>query len=264
MPEPLNAPADGSVIRYEILVTDTDNNTVTSRALRYYPYVYPNISVVQAERADVIGYGYNTEAKQWYLSADVQTEGGDIQTPVEVAFFYGNPDVDDDAIVDSGANLLGTTRIQPGDWVQRTPLTSSESTPTGKDVYEPDPLNTLPIATATLPLTKSFPFAGGQPENADALGLPLGTHDIFVYVDPTFDEADQPGKVLENEEDDNIAYRRISINMGVIGTVSSSQIVSLDRNCVVTAPPGVLQNPAVLTVNSLDEQKFAAVGGEFG
>ena len=122
------------------------------------------------------------------------------------------------------------------------------------------PLNTLPIATATLPLTKSFPFAGGQPENADALGLPLGTHDIFVYVDPTFDEADQPGKVLENEEDDNIAYRRISIDMGVIGTVSSSQIVSLDRNCVVTAPPGVLQNPAVLTVNSLDEQKFAAVG----
>ena len=30
VPEPLNAPADGSVIRYEILVTDTDNNTVTS------------------------------------------------------------------------------------------------------------------------------------------------------------------------------------------------------------------------------------------
>ena len=260
VPEPLNAPADGSVIRYEILVTDTDNNTVTSRALRYYPYVYPNISVVRVERADVIGYGYNTEAKQWYLSTDVQTEGGDIQTPVEVAFFYGNPDVDDDAIVDSDANLLGTARIQPGDWVQRTPLTSSESTPTGKDVYEPDPLNTLPIATATLPLTKSFPFAGGQQENANTLGLPLGTHDIFVYVDPTFDEADQPGKVLENEEDDNIAYRRISIDMGVIGTVSSSQIVSLDRNCVVTAPPGVLQNPTVLTVNSLDEQKFAAVG----
>ena len=101
VPEPLDAPTDGSLIRYEILVTDTDNNAVTSQILRYYPYVYPNLSIVDVDRDDVVGYGYNTETKQWYLSADVQIEGGEIQTPVEVAFFYGNPDIDDDTIVDS-------------------------------------------------------------------------------------------------------------------------------------------------------------------
>ena len=260
VPEPLNAPTDGSVVRYEILVTDTDNNTVTSHILRYYPYVYPNLSVVRVERADVIRYGYNAEMKQWYLSADVQVEGEDVETAVEVAFFYGNPDVDDDTVIDDDVNFLGTARIRLRDWVQRTPLVNSESTPTGKDVYEPDPLNTLPIATATLPLTANFPFLGGQSGKIDTQGLPLGIHDIFVYVDPTFDEADQPGKVLENEEDDNIAHRRISIDMGVIGVAASSQIVSLDRNCVVTAPPGVLQNPVVLRVSSLDEGKFAAIG----
>ena len=273
VPEPLDAPVDGSVIRYDIQVTDADGNTVESQTLRYYPYVHPNLAVVEVARTAVIRYGYNTEAQQWSLSADVQVEGDEIQTPVEVAFFYGNPDVDDDTIIDDSANLLGTARIQPGDWIQRSPLVNSENPRGEKDVYEPDPLNTLPIATATLPLTANFTFAGGQQENVDRRGLPLGTHDIFVYVDPNFGEADQSGKVLENEEDDNIAYRQIFVDMGVIGGASSNQIASLDRNCVVTAPPGVLQNPAVLRVATLlatsadrvaDNNLFTAESGAQG
>ena len=251
VPEPLDAPVDGSVIRYNIQVTDADGNTVESQVLRYYPYVYPNLSVVEVARTAVIRYGYNTETQQWALSADIQVEGDAVQTPVEVAFFYGNPDVDDDTITDDSANLLGTARIQPGDWRQRTPLVNSESPREEKEVYEPDPLNTLPIATATLPLTANFPFATGQQENVDRRGLPFGIHDIFVYVDPNFGEADGAGKVLENEEDDNIAYRQISVDMGVIGGTASNQIASLDRNCVVTVPPGVLQNSTVLQVATL-------------
>ncbi|MYB94565.1 hypothetical protein F4054_13650 [Candidatus Poribacteria bacterium] len=244
-PEPLNAPTDGSVVRYEIKITDSDGNLTTSDRLEYYPYVYPNLSVVQVDREDVVGYGYNSDKKQWYLSADVQVEGPEIENLVEVIFFSGNPDVDEDMLVDSGARSLGTARIRPEDWIQRTPLASLEEASTGKDVYAPDPLNTLPIATATLNLTDQ---------------LPLGTHDIFVYVDAINTEADQPGEVLENEEEDNIAYRRISVNMGVVGT-AARQIVSLDRNCVVTAPPGVLQDAeTVLSIRSLDKQRFAAIG----
>ena len=244
-PEPLNAPTDGSVVRYEIKVTDSDGNLTTSDRLEYYPYVYPNLSVVQVDREDIIGYGYNTGKKQWYLSADVQIEGPEIQTPIEVVFFLGNPDVDEDMLVDSNAKPLGTARIKPEDWIQRTPLANLEEVSTPKDVYEPDPLNTLPIATATLNLTDP---------------LPLGTHDIFAYVDATETEADQPGEVRENEEEDNIAYRRISVNVGVVGT-AAGQIISLDRNCVVTAPPGVLQDTeTVLSIRSLDKQEFAVIG----
>ena len=244
-PELLNAPTDGSVVRYEIKVTDSDGNITVSDRLEYYPYVYPNLSVVQVGREDIIGYGYNSEKKQWYLSADVQVEGPEVQTPIEVVFFSGNPDVDEDMLVDGDAKLIGTARIKPDDWIQRTPLANLEEASTRKDVYEPDPLNTLPIATATLNLTDQ---------------LPLGTHDIFVYVDATTTEADQPGEVLENDEEDNIAYRRISVNMGVIGT-AARQIISLDRNCVVTAPPGVLQDAeTVLSIRSLDKQRFTAIG----
>ncbi len=241
VPEPLNAPTDGSAIRYDLEVTDTDNNTVKSDRLYYYPYVYPNLSIVEVDRDDRIGYGYNSQTKQWYLSADIQVEGESVSTPIEVAFFSGNPDVDDDTLVDDNANHLGTTRIQPNDWVQRTPLTDSGKE---KDVYEPDPLNTLPIATATLNLKDP---------------LPLGTHDIFVYIDATKTEADQPGDILENDEEDNIAYRRLFVDLGVIEATASSQVASLDRNCIITVPPGVLQETAVLAVRSLDERKFAAI-----
>ncbi|CAI8029876.1 Gingipain R2 [Geodia barretti] len=140
--------------------------------------------------------------------------------------------------------------LQPNDWVQRTPLANPGAR---KDVYEPDPLNTLPIATATLNLPSGY--NGGQ--------LPLGTHDIFVYIDVTKTEADQPGNVLENDEEDNIAYQRLFVDMGVAETVSSSQISSLDRNCVITVPPGAFgkqQEATVLTVRALDERMFAAVG----
>ena len=266
-PEPLSAPMDGSVVRYEIKITDSDGNIATSDRLEYYPYLYPNLSVVQVDREDVIGYGYNSDKQQWYLSADVQLEGPEVEKPIAVVFFSGNPDVDEDMLVDGDAKPLGTARIRPEDWIQRTPLgvgaglpSPDEGASTPKDVYEPDPLNTLPIATATLNLTDP---------------LPLGTHDIFVYVDATNTEADQPGEVLENEEEDNIAYRRIFVNMGVVGT-AARQIISLDRNCVVTAPPGVLSAArhhddsdrvtaeqdaeTVLSIRSLDKQRFAAIG----
>ena len=234
-PEPLNAPTDGSAVRYEITITDSDGNITLSDRLEYYPYVYPNLSVVQVDRTDVIGYGYNTETKQWYLSTDVQVEGPEVQTPIEVVFFTGNPDVDKDTLVDDDASPIGTARIKPEDWVQRTPLANSN----GVDVYERDPLNTLPIATATLNLTDP---------------LSPGTHDIFVYVDAG------EGEVLENDEEDNIAYRRIPVQNGVIGT-AAGQIVSLDRNCVVIAPPGALQDTeTVLSIRALDKQSFAAIG----
>ena len=242
VPEPLNAPTDGSAIRYTLQVTDIDNNTVTSDRLQYYPYVYPNLTIVEVDRTNRIGYGYNTKTEQWYLSADVQIEGERIQTPIEVAFFSGNPDVNDDTLVDDDINLLGTTRVQPNDWVQRTPLANPGAK---KDVYEPDPLNTLPIATATLNLKDP---------------LPLGTHDIFVYIDVTNTEADQPGDVLENDEEDNIDYRRLFVDTSAVGTASSSQITSLDRNCIITVPPGGFQETAVLAARALDEREFAAIG----
>lgn len=243
MPEPLTAPTDGSVVRYDIQVTDTDENTVTSEMFRYYPYTYPNLSVVRAQSEDIVRYGYRPESKQAYLAADVQWVGSEISSAVEVAFFRGNPDVDDDMLVDSELKAIGTTRIEPTDWVQHTPFIPETGRDGNSDAkpqpYQMDPLNTYPIATATL--------------NIGAHELPLGVHDIFVYVDPIMHADEKPGNVLENDEEDNIAYRRLFVNTRLVGP-TPNQIVSLDGTCVITAPPRTLDTPTVLTIQPLHRE----------
>ncbi len=219
LPEALPVPRDGRVIRYEITATDADGNTVTSDNLRYYPYTYPNLSVVEVSRAHVIRYHYDADSKQWKLSADVEWIGVDEQFPLSVAFFNGNPDLDGDGRVDSNANRIGMTRIVPGDWVQRNPLKK-------EGFYPSDPLNINPIATATI-----------------AHELRRGKHDIFVVVDVS--EA-----IRENDEDDNVGYHKIHVETGVVGRLPR-QILSLDENCIITAPGNVLDTDAVVAIRAL-------------
>ena len=287
LPSPLPAPTDGSVIRYEITVTDTDDTSVRTDILRYYPYVYPNLSVVKAAGEYVVRYGYNdanqeqdlqdlhdeqdkrlnvenpanlenpvnlvnpaperlANNRKWVLSADVQCEGEPPSEPVTVAFFRGTPDKDEDEVVDADATPLGIVRIAPTAWVSHNPLnvisdnvndgtttrnaneptTLAERLANNKNVYEADVLNTHPIATATL-----------------AHELPFGTHDIFVVVDST-------AIVQENDEEDNIGYRRMPVDIGLIGA-QSTQIRSLDGHSALTAPPNALATPTVMAMRPL-------------
>ena len=272
LPSPLPAPTDGSVIRYEITVTDTDDTSVRTDILRYYPYVYPNLSVVKAAGEYVVRYGYNhanqnpvnpenpanleNPAQKWVLSADVQCEGAPPSEPVTVAFFRGTPDKDEDEVVDADATPLGIVRIPPTAWVSHNPLNknqendnvhfglrreplnlanlenlvnpASERLANNKNVYEADVLNTHPIATATL--THELPF---------------GTHDIFVVVDST-------AIVQENDEEDNIGYRRMPVDIGLIGA-QSTQIRSLDGHSALTAPPNALATPTVMAMRPLND-----------
>ena len=281
LPSPLPAPTDGSVIRYEITVTDTDDTSVRTDILRYYPYVYPNLSVVKAAGEYVVRYGYNdanqeniendnvhfglrreplnlanlenlenpaserlANNKKWFLAADVQCEGAPPSEPVTVAFFRGTPDKDEDEVVDADATPLGIVRIPPTAWVSHNPLNvisdnvndrlprdtlhpaNLENLENPAQVYEADVLNTHPIATATL-----------------AHELPFGTHDIFVVVDST-------AIVQENDEEDNIGYRRMPVDIGLIGA-QSTQIRSLDGHSALTAPPNALATPTVMAMRPL-------------
>ena len=232
VPELLPAPTDGTAIRYEIQVTDTEAHTATTDILRYYPYRTPNLSVVTASNNDVVRYGYDSVKQQWLLSADVQCEGEPSLTPVTpvtVVFFSGTPDKDEDSQIDADAVPLGTARIAPSDWVQRTPLARESSTPQAgqvPEVYAEDVLNTHPIATVTL-----------------AYELPFGTHDIFVGVDST-------ATVQENDEEDNIGYRRIRHDSMLIGP-QPVQIRSLDGNARLTAPPNALASPTVVALRPI-------------
>ncbi len=251
VPEPLPAPTDGSAFRYDIEVTDTDGFVVLSDYYRFYPYTHPNLSVVSKRGTlnEQIRYTLDVSenaSHEQYLSADIEVAGtvnsqnadipdselldvlGLSDVEVEVAFFSGNPDGDGNGVIDHDADLLGRTWIKPNDWIIRNPLYQRSN------AYIPDPLNTNPITTVAIPIS-----------------LRIGVHDVFVYVDPIFDETDKPGKVLENNERDNIGYRQLSVSSSVIG-VEPTSVKSVDGGLRISTPSGIFQNkPFVLTTQPI-------------
>ena len=115
-PKPLPLSPNGAPIRYEIFVTDIDNHTTVSDTLEFRPFVFPNIRVVKAQTYydGLIYYAYSHEAEAWTLSVDIeQVEDLELKESVEVAFFEGNPDLDEDYVVDSHASLIGKVLIRP-------------------------------------------------------------------------------------------------------------------------------------------------------
>ncbi len=240
--EPLPVPTDGRAFRYEIQVTDTDGHTVISDIHKFYPYLYPNLSVVfnRDTKAGHIYYtlksvppGASAAAYQWHLSADIEMAGHDetdsAMPSVNVAFFHGNPDKDEDAIIDTDAHLIGEIQLTADDWTAGNPLVDTTT------AYTVQPLNTNPIATASIPIA-----------------LRGGTYDVFVYVDPIFNTADTPGALLENDETDNIGYRQLTVASQHIGEVPT-QIDSLDGGLRLRVPAVAIgaQRPAVLTVQPI-------------
>lgn len=266
LPEPLPVPTDGSSLRYDIQVEDIDKFVVISDYYRFYPYRYPNLSVVSKRHEHVGQISYKLgdpkgAAQERLLSVDIEVVGsansddepisekdlvsdlGLSDVNIEVVFFSGNPDIDGNDIVDSDANLLGRTQIKPNDWVVRNPLHQRSN------AYTPDPLNINPIATAAIPIS-----------------LRSGVHDVFVYIDPIFSEADQPGKVLESNEQDNIGYRQLTVSGNIIGEVPA-RTVSADGGVRIVTPAGVVaEKGALLTVrpivqDTVDPEDAYLIGG---
>lgn len=268
LPTPLPAPTDGSAFRYDFEVTDTDGFVVQSDYYRFYPYKYPNLSVVSKRREKVGQISYKLSdpedaARGRSLFADIEVVGatnsnddivsdndmisalGLSDVGIEVAFFSGNPDIDGNRIVDADANLLGKTQIKPDDWVVRNPLIQKSN------AYAPDPLNTNPIATVAIPIS-----------------LRSGIHDVFVYVDPIFSDsdADQHGTVRENYEQDNIGYRQITVSGNIIGEVPT-RVASVDGGIHIVTPAGVVQekssflNVLPIVSDAVDAESDYFIGG---
>lgn len=252
IPEPLPAPTDGSAFRYDIQITDADGFVVISDYFRFYPYTEPNLSVVSKRYSDIEQISYTSSEQrdginEQILSVDIEvtgtstssddsvaaerdliTELGLSEVDIEVVFFSGNPDIDEDGIIDVNANILGLTHIKPDDWGVRNPLLQRSN------AYISDPLNINPIATVSIPAS-----------------LRNGVHDVFVYIDPIYSEGDEPGKVRENNERDNLGYRQITVSESVIGAVPT-RVTSIDGGLRLIAPAGAIQNePAVMSISPI-------------
>ncbi|MCH8289960.1 T9SS type A sorting domain-containing protein [Candidatus Poribacteria bacterium] len=254
--QPLPLSANGDTIRYQIVVVDTDGRRVESETLRFRPFVFPDLRVVDtASFSDepLIYYRYSSEANAWTLNADIeQVEDVELKDSVEVAFFEGNPDLDEDNVVDADAKLIGQTQLRPTAWSRRNPLepneNSTQSSSSPLRTYQEDPLNTNWIATATI-----------QHE------LSMGNYELFVWVDAVWesDTSNQEttsvprGKVREGDETDNISVRRIQVNGTLIGK-GDVRAFSQDGVIDFRVPSSAIVQPAVLTITPLKVQEEGA------
>ena len=247
-PTPLPLSPNGAPIRYEIFVTDIDNHTTASDTLEFRPFVFPNLRAVRTQSYSdgLIYYGYSYEAGGWSLSVDIeQVEDLELNESVEVAFFEGNPDLNEDNVVDLNASLIDKVSIPPNIWQRRNPLEPHKTSIKGDGqkpplAFKETPLNTNWIATATI-----------QHE------LEMGIHEIFTWVDPVFNsdvDESQPkasqGKLREGNETDNINGRRISVQ-GIIVGREDRRVFSQDGIIDFRIPARGIPQPTVLTITPL-------------
>ena len=248
--KPLPLPANRAAIHYEIAVIDIDNQHVYSGRRTYRPFVFPSVRVISGLGFSdpLIYYGYSREDDAWTINADIeQIEDIELKENLEVAFFQGNPDRDEDGVVDTGAKLLGRAQIPPSAWQRKNPLEPHKSSlKTGGEpdslfrprAFKDRPLNTNWIATATLKHE-----------------LPIGNHDIFVFVDPVSSSTELPyGKLRESDEKDNIKSRRLQVQSVLIGK-KNQRVFSQDATLDFRIPARAVPQPAVLTITPLTSQQ---------
>ena len=252
--QPLPTPSNGEAIRYQITVTDIEGHVVDSGTQEYRPFLFPDLSVVESESLGgepFIYYRYSPQASGFSLNVEVeQIEELDLKAlkelvgEVEVTFFEGNPDVNEDGAVDTpidgvlNAQPIGKTTIPINAWQRRDALqphkdVSSEAT--SPRTWSESPLNNNWIAVATIPHQ-----------------LPLGTHEIFIYVD-------SGNTVHEGDEENNISERRIEVHGTLVG-LNDMHVRSTDRIIDFRVPSEAVAEPTVLRITPLNRDQLVVLG----
>jgi len=232
--QPLPNPEDDMDIRYKLKVTNADDTHIYSPAAEWYtfrPIEIPNFRVVETlERYEpIIYYANNT------IKAEVEnTSDIDMAQPVDVFFYEGNPDVDEDDVADDNAKLLGYVAMSPKDWKRLDPILLKKISAQTKNkqldgeplAFTLAPLNTNRIAVASLKYT-----------------LPIGRHIIFVWVD-------RSKNIKEKRKSDNIAMRVIDVKDYSLSG-QTVQAHSLDNVFNLILPANATEYNTTISVSAL-------------
>ena len=227
IPSALKAPENGEAIRYQISVFDIDGYEATSDILEFRPFVLPNLKAIniQSSSESLIYYAFSKSEKAWELNADIeQTEPFDLTQEVEVAFYNGNPDRNEDSTIDQEVVELGRVSIPPTAW-QTRPKLVDESMPRA---FIQNPLNTNPIVTAKI--QHEFTF---------------GQYEAYIWIDPD-------NKIKEISKDDNIGYGPLMIESTIIGDVDK-RIFSRDNVLNLRFPKSSIAQPKILTITKVND-----------
>jgi len=207
---PLSKP--GTKIDYKLKIVDTEGNVIQTEYQSVKVPIGVNLTIPRQTPYSPpdISYSYSQADGAWIMSVPVQNDGNkEVKRPVGVYFFEGNPDKNNDDIIDSDAELLGYVIINYDQWVR-------------------DDTSNPPIIQKTIAYAK--------------LKEPLytGFHQIFVWINPKILYG-QPGveQVEDADETDNIGSKLFQINEFVVGSGNAdTHAQSLDGTMRIIIPEG--------------------------
>jgi len=218
---PLSRP--GTSIEYRIRVMDTEGNEVVSALESVKVPIGVNLAISRSDFSAEkgISYSYSQTESAWLVSASVENDGGkEVKEPVVVYFFEGNPDRNRDNVVDTDAQILGGTVIEPEQW-------------------EPGE-NVIQAAEVSIKLEEP---------------LFSGFHHVFVWINPKVRNLE--GKIeIERIEDadlsDDKGSKLFQINEFVVGKTNEvTEAQSLDRTFTMTLPPDSVDE-TVMSITRLE------------
>ena len=225
MPDPIPLPKGGKFVNYQIIVTDNTGRVVSFPSEKRHERIRvpegANITIAtRAIGTAPIRYGFSNELKANTLTVELVNDGGrDVPIDFEVWFSEGNPDVNNDKQIDANADVFGSVRVQPSDWVP------------GDDV--------LQKVTVVLPLKTP---------------LSTGAHKVFVFADPESPDNDPNDEIIgrldEPRENDNKASHTFIVNQFTLKPDEELTAFSLDRVFDAFFHPGAAE-PTSLSVDSI-------------
>ena len=216
---PLSKP--GTAIEFKIIVTDTEENVVSSAFERVKIPIGVNLAISK-EGANIqsnITYSYSQIDGAWILTAYIENNGGkEVKKPIVVYFFEGNPDVNKDDIFDPTAKVLGYCIIDYHHWQK----------------------GSHPIQTAKATIKLNNPLSSGL-------------HQVFVWINPRI-PASEDVLGLERVEDadpyDDIAYKVFQVNEFLVGKGDeTTKAQSLDGSLSMVIQSGSVSETVMSITN---------------
>jgi hypothetical protein len=229
--EPIKLSFQSKDISYRIKATDVDGNFITSDLASIKLPYKPNLIISRnSDNSETsISYTYlvppsngRTDSNlfdKWGVGVDViNASNTAISLPVRVIIFDGNPDQNNDKIVDKDAKILAETTIKVSDW---TPLSDQQ------------------IQTASVFMPCS---------------LPMGRQMIFAWIDPVTDVTKSNFGVYDEEnENDNIAFKIIDVTHALLAPGQGASTKSVDNVFQIAMQSDSVKQDSVISIENIND-----------
>ncbi len=223
LPQALAFPTQVSGINYQIVAQDMDGNVISSKKefIKLIPKVNFRIDEKSTSFEPDISYIFSTEYNSYGLDIRILNKGDiNVKGPLKVLAFEGNPDKNNDKVVDDDAIMIGEKEITDDKWTLENSIGNQSV-----KVFIERPLS-------------------------------IGRHLISVWIDPEFNinhPVDKFGAHDENNENDNLSYIILDSTQFLLNPGQDNIVKSIDEVFYMNIPSGSVNQNLPIKLNRVSE-----------